>query len=132
MFDLAQIINSAIGSLAIGILFLTTAPWWWRFVKRVVLWQEGRRLVRAVVPGAAVSIALGAVLWLWLERDSFFDPNAYLTTVDYTESDRLIDECIEILSERHGMRMDKSEPGPGSRVYDMGFCAGALNALDTR
>lgn len=88
--------------------------------------------MRAVVPGVAVLIAFGVGTWLWLDYDRFPDPGRLIASVDSTEIDQAIDDCIETLSERHQMEMEKSEPGPGSRVYDLAFCAGALKALDTQ
>ncbi|MDE0360592.1 MAG: hypothetical protein OXI74_05430 [Rhodospirillaceae bacterium] len=60
MIDLPSILNSAFGSLLAGIVLLSSAPLWWKWLKRV----EASSLKKKLEPAAIVGGLLGLLLLL--------------------------------------------------------------------
>ena len=67
MFEIDEIVNSFIASFAAGILLVTSAPIWWKWVERITRRMDG---FRQFVPVLVVSIVLVCLLAL----SEYLDP----------------------------------------------------------
>lgn len=64
MFDLGQIVNSAIASLIVGLLFWGTSPYWWQWFEKLP-WAEG---FRKATPLIIMLVIFALLVWLVLVK----------------------------------------------------------------
>lgn len=59
--DVAQIVNSAIASLVIALLFLGSAPFWWKKIKPLLVAERLREKVMPLIPVVVLGLAIWAI-----------------------------------------------------------------------
>ena len=104
MIDLPTIVSSALGTAVVGILLLTSAPLWWRWLKRVEL--AGLR--KNLIPMAVFAVLIG-ILAVMIEVDGCMETESipsYHPTFTEEEIGKAFSECqmksIEVTSEIKG------------------------------
>ena len=85
MFDMSSVVNSMIGSLIIGLLFLGTSPFWWKILRKLCTYKKIRTVVPVVTIVAVIALVMGLSLAFAPAKESYKLVNPSMTEEKISE-----------------------------------------------